>query len=129
MSLLLAFSVSLPTNARVVEVKKIPELVKTLEIQNPSVVLFSADWCPACKIFHPIYEKLSDQMSMNFLVVDVDNPDMFPLASGIPAIPTVLVLSLRKDAEGTHILACDVDAPNTLENVKKSILKCIVNMK
>lgn len=128
-SLLLVLCVSVTANAKVVEVKTLPELIQTLESKGSAVVLFTASWCGPCQAFHPVYENLSNQMTVQFLSVDMDNPDLLPLTAGVPEIPTVLVMAIKKDKEGTHILGCRARAPDTQENVKTSILQCLVETK
>lgn len=78
-------------------------------INNPkSLVLFYADWCPFCKSFKSIFEKLADktdnaQMLMGGIKLnDDDNPlwDRYQ----INAVPTLIAFSRgciisRKDAK------------------------------
>jgi thiol-disulfide isomerase/thioredoxin len=125
--LILALFISATASAKVVEVKNLPGLIKTLEA-GPAVVMFTADWCPGCKIFHSVYEQLSTQITIPFLSIDMDNPDLLPLTAGIPQIPTVVVLAVKKDAGGTRILGCLTNAPNAAEAVKTSILQCLVEV-
>jgi thiol-disulfide isomerase/thioredoxin len=128
LALLLALGVSVTANAKITEIKTIPQLIETLT-KGPAAILITAEWCPGCKLFHPVYEKLSTQMSIQFLTADTDNPDIMPLTAGVPQIPTVMVLAVKRDKGGLKILGCLVDAPDTLEVVKTSVLKCLVEMK
>jgi len=60
-------------------------------IHSPKVVVdFWATWCPPCKAFGPVFEKVSDEITdVEFLKMDVDeNPD-FSSENGIQSIPTV----------------------------------------
>src|SRR3954471_9667447 len=65
-----------------------------------SVVAFSAEWCPPCKVMAPIYEEAAERFSgLTFLKADQEvTPEIF-VNLGVHAIPTYLVL---KDGKEVH---------------------------
>jgi thioredoxin 1 len=63
-----------------------------------SVVAFSANWCPPCKVMAPIYEEASARFTgMKFLKADEEtSPEIFN-RFGVQSIPTYLVLKEGKE--------------------------------
>ena len=58
-----------------------------------SVVAFSAQWCPPCKMMAPIYEEAAARFTgLRFLKADQESlPELFD-RFGVQSIPTYLVL-------------------------------------
>jgi thioredoxin len=65
-----------------------------------SVVAFSAEWCPPCKVMAPIYEAAAARYTnLDFSKVNQeDAPELFQ-RFGVQSIPTYLVL---KDGKEVH---------------------------
>lgn len=58
-----------------------------------SIVDFYADWCGPCKIFAPIFEKVSNEIKeIDFFKVDVDKAQEAAQAMSIMSIPTTIFL-------------------------------------
>ena len=52
---------------------------------------FWAEWCGPCKMFGPIYEKVSDQYpDISFAKVDTEAEREIAAAAGITSIPTLM---------------------------------------
>lgn len=57
-----------------------------------TIVKFSANWCPPCKLIKPFYDDLSHRHAdIQFLNVDVDNLRMVAALNDVHAMPTFLV--------------------------------------
>lgn len=62
---------------------------------KPTIIDFSATWCPPCRQFKPIFEKAKEQYSAqaNMMTIDVDeNPEM-AASYGVESIPTVVFIN------------------------------------
>jgi thiol:disulfide interchange protein len=81
------------------------EIRQSIDEKRPAVVLFTANWCPACRQLHEtaladpaVKEEL--RSGHTFIVVDLTRPtaadQMHYRAMGISAIPTIV----RFDADG-----------------------------
>ena len=56
------------------------------------VVDFFATWCGPCRMFAPVYEEVSNQLStITFLKVDIDEIENLPKKYGIMSVPTLLL--------------------------------------
>lgn len=56
------------------------------------VVDFFATWCGPCRMFAPVYEEASNQLStITFLKVDIDEIENLPKKYGIMSVPTLLL--------------------------------------
>jgi len=68
--------------------------------EGVSVVAFSAQWCPPCKVMDPIYESAATRFpSLRFLKANQEAvPDLFN-RYGVQAIPTYVVF---RDGEEVH---------------------------
>lgn len=50
-----------------------------------------ATWCPPCRAFGPIYEKVSgDHPDIYFTKMDIDDNQQFAQDEGIQSIPTII---------------------------------------
>ena len=56
------------------------------------VVDFYAQWCGPCKMFGPVFEKVSNDSNVTFVKIDVDKHEDIAREYGIMSIPTVLLL-------------------------------------
>ncbi len=65
---------------------------QVLQSDRPVLVLFSSEWCPACKQLTPVVEKMAGEVSDRAAVVHVDVSQEAELAStyGVMSIPTVI---------------------------------------
>lgn len=72
----------------------------TAVTQGISVVAFSAEWCPPCKIMAPIYEQAAARFTgLHFLKANQeDAPDLFE-RFGVQSIPTYVVM---RDGREVH---------------------------
>ena len=109
----------------IVELKDMPQLVQEAKKGGPFVILFTAEWCGPCKIFHPVYERLSKEMNVRFFTVDIDNPAMFQLAARIPGYPMVLVFNVPDPKKPEMTVCPAVDGAAPYEKAKANILKCL----
>tara|TARA_R110002012_G_scaffold313922_1_gene526164 strand:- start:121 stop:456 length:336 start_codon:yes stop_codon:yes gene_type:complete len=69
------------------------KLVVEPSLKRPVVIDMWAEWCGPCKIFAPIYEKVSKDYSsdMDFYKLNVDDNPEISDKYGIKSIPTVLI--------------------------------------
>ena len=71
------------------------KLVLEPSLKRPVVIDLWAEWCGPCKIFAPVYEKVSKAYSydMHFHKLNVDDNPELADKYGIKSIPTVLVFN------------------------------------
>ena len=69
------------------------KLVVEPSLKRPVVIDMWAEWCGPCKIFAPIYEKVSKDYSsdMDFYKLNVDDNPEIAEKYGIKSIPAVLI--------------------------------------
>ena len=71
------------------------KLVLEPSLKRPVVLDLWAEWCGPCKIFSPVYEKVSKDYSdtMDFLKLNIDDNPELADTYGIKSIPTVLIFN------------------------------------
>lgn len=73
---------------------------KIIPINNkPTIVDFSASWCPPCRQLKPIFEKLAEEFKgrINFVTIDVDENPELSQSYGVQSIP--MMIFLDKDGQ------------------------------
>jgi thioredoxin 1 len=64
----------------------------TIQAEGLTLIDFWADWCGPCKMFGPIYEKVSDENpGVTFAKVDTEAEQNVAAMCGIQSIPTIMV--------------------------------------
>jgi thiol-disulfide isomerase/thioredoxin len=78
-------------NVRMVQNEE--DLAGLVQADNPSAVMFYADWCPDCRRFKPTFATLADEYGkrISFLAVDVARLPELEQRYDIGMIPTVLL--------------------------------------
>ncbi|MGN1324553.1 MAG: thioredoxin [Bacilli bacterium] len=72
-------------------------------IKNKKVVVdFYATWCGPCKMFGPVFEKVSNESSITFIKIDVDAHEDIARKYGIMSIPTIVLLN-NGEVEKKHM--------------------------
>lgn len=68
-------------------------VVREINDSLPIVYDFSAVWCGPCKIFAPVFEKVSKEYASraNFVKVDVDTNPELARQWGVRSVPTIIV--------------------------------------
>lgn len=66
---------------------------------KPTIVDFSATWCPPCKQLKPIFEKLAEEFKgrINFVTIDVDENPELSQSYAVQNIP--MMVFLNKDGQ------------------------------
>ncbi len=59
-------------------------------IAKEAVVDFYADWCGPCKMFAPVFEEASNDSSINFVKLNVDEHEDLAREYGVMSIPTTI---------------------------------------
>ncbi|MFA6667563.1 MAG: thioredoxin family protein [Bacilli bacterium] len=99
-----------------VGVASFDELVKT----GVSVVDFNATWCGPCKMLHPNFEEVSNELSdYRFISIDVDKNQELSARFNVRAVPTIVVL---KDGKLLKATAGYMDS-KTLKNFIEGSLR------
>jgi thioredoxin 2 len=63
-----------------------------------SIVAFSAQWCPPCKVMAPIYEETASRFpGIRFLKADQEDVPEFFRRYGVRSIPTYVVMKEGKE--------------------------------
>lgn len=78
---------------------------ENIELALPTVYDFSATWCGPCRVFSPIFEKVSKEYAhkANFVKVDVDAQPDLAQTYGIRSIPAVVVVDKSNVVLGGRI--------------------------
>ncbi len=65
---------------------------KVEKSETPVLVDFSADWCPPCKMLHPVIEKISQEYGERLRVYEVNTDQSPGLARkfSITSVPTII---------------------------------------
>jgi thioredoxin 1 len=69
------------------------ELQVKIDNGEKIIVDLSAEWCSACKVMKPIFEKVSaeNKTDVNMFTIDVEQNRDFAVKHGVRSIPTILV--------------------------------------
>ena len=72
-----------------------------LHSRKPVLVMFTADWCDACKRVSPVVRRVSSNLDGKAMIyqVDVDKHPEVAKRFGISAIPTLMIFNKGKVAE------------------------------
>ncbi len=67
-------------------------------IEDKKVVVdFYADWCMPCKALTPIVEKITDELNIKLVKVNVDECPNIAQEYGIMSIPTIICFENSKE--------------------------------
>lgn len=74
---------------------------EVLESTLPVIVEFYADWCPPCKMAHPLLNLLALEYGdkVKVVEVDVDTDDELAESYGVQGIPQTLLFEAGKETE------------------------------
>ena len=63
-----------------------------------AIIEFGAEWCPPCKIQHPILEEIAndDKLKTKVFTIDVDDNSKITEELGIMSIPTIFIIKEGK---------------------------------
>lgn len=72
---------------------------------KPTIVDFSATWCPPCRQLKPIFEKLAEEFKgrINFITIDVDENPVLSQSYGVQSIPMMVFLNKDGQIQNTLI--------------------------
>lgn len=75
------------------------------EADIPTVLDFSASWCPPCRAFAPIFKEVSNEYKgkANFKTIDVDENQALAAKYGVRSIPTVIILDKDQKVLDTNV--------------------------
>jgi thioredoxin 1 len=86
------------TGSKIKEITSTEQWDEITNSKGPTVVQFTAVWCPPCKMIAPFLEDLAGKHTdVDFVKIDIDNPAVSSTVSdfSVAAVPTFV--SLRGD--------------------------------
>jgi len=108
----------------VVRERELEKLEKLLSEHRVAVVLFTAEWCPPCRYFKPVFETLAEKSGLLFIEVyvparfDKNSTVVKALEWGVQAVPTTLIV-VNNTVRDMHVGYMDLA---TLENWIRGIV-------
>ncbi len=68
------------------------DMIEAGEQKRPIVIDFTADWCPPCQLFAPIYKATAEKMGdkIDFYKVDIDKCPEAAARAEVSSIPTLI---------------------------------------
>ncbi len=71
------------------------------KITKPTVIDFSADWCPACQKLEPVLDKAEKENgdAMKVVRINYDKDKDLARAFGVQALPTIIYIGVSPDGE------------------------------
>ncbi len=65
---------------------------EVLESEQPVLVDFTADWCPPCRVMHPILDEIdASRDDLRIVSVDVDTEKETAARYGVMSMPTFML--------------------------------------
>lgn len=128
LSMLIAASIQ-PIRASLVSVENMEHYKKIINTQTPTVLVYSAEWCGACKNLKEPLQRLVDNPAhkhITFAKVDIDAHRDIAQQEGIEAVPTLRLM--QNGEQKNEIRGLPQDTEKTLNtelekafNTKKSV--------
>ena len=101
----------------------VSEVKSSLENKKPVVVSFTAEWCPHCRAYKPVFFEVKDlyKDKVTFINVDVDSPEGSPIAERfqVGGIPTTAFI--RRDGSIFKVQVGEIEKEN-LTNLTNDLI-------
>jgi thioredoxin 1 len=74
---------------------------EVLSQELPTLVDFTADWCPPCRMLAPIIDELSEEFEgrIKFVSLNTDENPAYPMEYDVYGLPTLLLFRSGEVAE------------------------------
>jgi thioredoxin 1 len=93
------------------------QLNESINNDNATLILFSADWCGPCKMLKPTLEKIEESFSesYNFVKVDISDVEETTKRFNIKNIPTCVITKAGKEIGRFSGVKTETQIKNFLE--------------
>jgi thioredoxin-like negative regulator of GroEL len=93
------------------------ELKSKINSGESVMVAFTASWCGPCKLYKPLYQKISESSDVPMYIMDVEQNTDLAVELGIRAVPTTKAFSKGGEVFSKPGMISETELKGTLKNL------------